>query len=97
MRNGEDPVRRERRDLEDRLDRKVQRMRRARQDQRTLFGQTVYLGTLGVLFILPVIGGAYLGRWIDDRLTGYAVHWTVSLILLGVLLGAVNVWLFIRE
>ncbi|HCU54125.1 MAG TPA: F0F1 ATP synthase subunit, partial [Gammaproteobacteria bacterium] len=47
--------------------------------------------------VLPVIGGAYLGRWLDSLVAGYSIRWTVSLILLGVFLGAVNVYLFIRE
>jgi ATP synthase protein I len=47
--------------------------------------------------VLPVVGGAYLGQWLDSLLAGYSIRWTVSLILLGVFLGAVNVYLFIRE
>jgi ATP synthase protein I len=93
----EDAVQTERHELEDRLDRQARRMRRAREQRRTLLGETVYLGTIGVLFVLPVVGGAYLGRWLDARLQGYSVHWTVSMILLGVLVGAVNVYLFIRD
>jgi ATP synthase protein I len=47
--------------------------------------------------VLPVIAGAYAGSWLDSRLTGYAVHWTLSLIFLGIVVGAINVYLFIRE
>jgi len=72
-------------------------MQRAGEERRTLIGQTVYLGTLGVLFVLPVVAGAYAGAWLDDRLQGYSVHWTLSLILLGVFVGAMNVYLFIRD
>jgi ATP synthase protein I len=87
----------EQRLLEERIARQAQRMRRAEDERRTLIGQTIYLGTLGILFVLPVVGGAYLGRWLDDRLQGYAVHWTVSMIFLGIVVGAVNVYLFVRE
>jgi ATP synthase protein I len=83
--------------LDERVERQVERMKRAEKDRRGLLGQTIYLGTLGVLFVLPVIAGAYAGSWLDSRLTGYAVHWTLSLIFLGVVVGAVNVYLFIRE
>jgi ATP synthase protein I len=72
-------------------------MKRAEHERPTLLGQTVYLGTLGLLFVLPVIGGAYLGQWLDSLLAGYSVRWTLSLILLGVFMGALNVYLFIRE
>lgn len=72
-------------------------MKKAERERPTLIGQTVYIGTLGLLFVLPVVAGAYLGHWLDSRAVSYSIHWTVSLIVLGVVLGAVNVWLFIRE
>jgi ATP synthase protein I len=50
-----------------------------------------------VLFLLPLIGGAYLGRWLDGLHEGYSVRWTVNLILLGLALGVLNVYLFIRR
>ena len=43
------------------------------------------------------MGGAYLGHWLDGLVEGYSVRWTVSLILLGVFIGGLNVYLFIRE
>ena len=52
---------------------------------------------LGLLFVLPVIGGAYLGHWLDSQASGYSVRWTLSLIVLGVIVGAVNVYLYIKE
>lgn len=75
----------------------VQRMKKALDERPTVFAQTVYLGTLGVVFVLPVIAGAYLGRWLDSRLPGYSVSWTITLILLGVFVGAVDVYLLLRE
>ena len=87
----------EERRLEERVERQVDRMKRAEQERRTLLGETIYLGTLGLLFVVPVVAGAYLGRWLDSQLAGYAIHWTISLIFLGIVVGAVNVYLFIRE
>jgi len=87
----------EQRRLEERVGQQVERMKRAEKERRSLLGETVYLGTLGLLFIVPVIIGAYLGRWLDSRLEGYAIHWTLSMIFLGIAVGAVNVYLFIRE
>jgi ATP synthase protein I len=49
------------------------------------------------MFVLPVVAGAYLGEWLDSLTAAYEVHWTVSLIVLGVVVGAVNVYLFLRE
>lgn len=83
--------------LEQRVEKQARRLKQAEKERRTLLGQTVYLGTLGLIFVLPVVGGAYLGQWLDSLSADYEVHWTVSMIVLGVVVGAVNVYLFLRE
>jgi ATP synthase protein I len=83
--------------LEESVKKEVERMKRAEKERPTLLAQSVYAGTLGLLFILPVVAGAYLGRWLDGLFAGYSVRWTVSLIILGLIVGAVNVYLFIKE
>jgi ATP synthase protein I len=87
----------DRRKLEDRVEQQARRMKQAERDRGSLLRQSAYLGVLGLLFVLPVIGGAYLGRWIDSSLAGYSVRCTLSMIFLGIVVGAVNVYLFIRE
>jgi len=79
------------------VERQARRMRQAERDRPTLLAQTAYIGTLGLLFVLPVVAGAYLGRWLDSLLAGYSIRWTLSMIFLGVIMGAINVYLFIRE
>lgn len=69
----------------------------AERERPTLIAQTAYLGSLALLFVVPVVGGAYLGHWIDGMMAGYSVRWTVSLIVLGICIGAANVYLFIRD
>jgi ATP synthase protein I len=83
--------------LEEQVEKQARRMKQAERDKHTLLGQTIYLGTLGLMFVLPVVAGAYLGEWLDSLTAAYEVHWTVSLIVLGVVVGAVNVYLFLRE
>lgn len=83
--------------LRQQVERQAQRMKKAERERSTLIGQTIYMGTLGLLMVLPVIGGAFLGQWLDSLVSGYSIRWTTSLILLGVFIGAVNVYLFIRE
>lgn len=87
----------EQRRLEERVGRQAERMKRAEKDRRSLLRQTIHLGTLGLVFVLPVVAGAYLGSWLDSRLEGYAVQWTLSMIFLGIVIGAVNVYWLIRE
>jgi ATP synthase protein I len=84
-------------DLREQIERQARRMKQAEHDRPTLMSQTVYVGTLALVFVLPVVGGAYLGRWLDSLVAGYSIRWTVSLILLGVMVGMINVYLMIRD
>lgn len=83
--------------LKEQIDRQAQRMKKAEHERPTLIAQTVYVGMLGLIFVLPVILGAYLGQWLDSQASGYSVHWTTSLIIVGVFIGGMNVYLYIRE
>ena len=83
--------------LRKRVEQQARRMKQAEKDRPTLIAQTVYMGTLGLVFVLPVVGGAYLGRWLDGLVEGYSIRWTLSMLFLGIIIGAVNVYLFIRE
>ncbi|MCP9462766.1 MAG: AtpZ/AtpI family protein [Nitrospira sp.] len=81
--------------LKHEVERDVERLRSAEQKKRTLLAETVYLGTVGLLFVLPIVAGAYLGLWIDEMVEGHSVRWTITLILLGVGIGVVNVYLLL--
>lgn len=82
--------------LKRRIARQVNRMKKAEQARPTLLAHTRFLGSIGLLFVLPMVIGAYAGRWLDERLSGYSVSWTLGLIVLGIVVGAINVYLFIR-
>lgn len=84
-------------ELRDKVDLQARRMRKAERERDTLLAQTIYIGTLGVVFVLPVVVGAYVGRWLDDLAPGYSVRWTLSLLILGIAVGAVNVYLMVRD
>lgn len=84
-------------EFEREVGRQTARMLRAEQERPTIMAQAAHIGVLGLLFVLPVIGGAYLGRWIDGLFEGYSMRWTLSLLFLGVVFGAINVYFFIRE
>lgn len=83
--------------LRNSIERQVDRARRAQQTGATLIARTAYLGTIGLMLTLPIVAGAYLGRWLDQHSTGFSFSWTVSLIVIGVFVGAANVVLFIRQ
>jgi ATP synthase protein I len=83
--------------LKKQVERQARRIKQAEKERPTLIAQTVYAGMLGLLFVLPLVGGAYLGNWIDNQISGYSVRWTTSLIILGVMVGGMNVYLYIKE
>lgn len=83
--------------LEETVERDAARIDRARKERTSVLAEMSYLGALGTVFVLPVVVGAYLGDWLDSHVGGYSVHWTLSLIFLGVVVGAVNVYLMIRK
>ncbi|MBX3327005.1 MAG: AtpZ/AtpI family protein [Nitrospira sp.] len=84
-------------ELQQRVSRQIDRMQKAEKDRPTLLAQTAYLGMLGLLLVVPVVVGAYLGRWLDGLVEGYSMRWTLSLIIVGVVAGAFNVYRFIKE
>lgn len=75
----------------------VSKINKAKREKSTVLAQTIYLGTLGFVFILPIIAGAYLGVWLDSKLKGFSISWTINLIIIGVIVGAMNVYLLIKE
>jgi ATP synthase protein I len=76
--------------------RQVQGIRRAAEEERSLLAQLAYLGTAGLVLVLPIVAGAYLGSWLDSLLPGYSIRWTLSLIFVGLVLGVVNLWLLFK-
>lgn len=83
--------------LRQNIEKQAQRMTKAEKERPTLLAQTVFLGTLALLFVLPVVGGAYLGHWIDSLQPGYSYRWTMSLLMIGLIVGAMNVYLYIQR
>ena len=83
--------------LKEEVAKQIRRMQQAERDRSTLLRQTVHLGTLGLLFVVPIVVGAYVGRWLDGLSAGYSIRWTLSLIVLGVLIGGLNVYWNVKE
>ena len=83
--------------LQNRIKSQIKRIKQAEHDRPNLLSQTVYIGTLGLVMVLPVIGGVYLGRWLDGMMDGYSMRWTLSLLSTGVVLGIFNVYFLIKD
>lgn len=83
--------------LKKKIGNQVKRMKKAEIDRPNLFSQTIYIGTLGLVMVLPIIAGAYLGHWLDGMMEGYSMRWTLSLLLAGVAIGIFNVYFLLKD
>jgi ATP synthase protein I len=77
--------------------RKAERRRRARQIGRrgVWFGLGMF-GLVGWAVALPTVAGVAIGLWLDARFPSH-VSWTLTLLLLGALLGSLNAWYWVKR
>ena len=83
--------------LKTRVEHQAKRLEKAKRERSGWLSQTVYIGTLGLVMVLPIVAGAYLGHWLDSLMRGYSMRWTLSLLLTGVVIGIFNVYYLIKE
>lgn len=83
--------------LKKKIESQVKRIKKAEQDRPNLLSQTVNLSTVVLVMLLPIIGGVYLGHWLDSLVEGYSMHWTLSLLIIGIVIGIFNVYFLIKE
>ena len=76
--------------------RKAERKRRARGERDQVWFWLGMFGLVGWAVAVPTLAGVFLGRWLDDRFEGPA-SWTITLLLVGVALGCLNAWYWIRQ
>ncbi len=87
----------DRKALKARVEQQIRRMERARRSRNSLLAQSGVLGMVGLLLVVPVVAGAYLGHWLDLAAADGRINWTLVLMLAGLGVGVVNVYLFIRR
>lgn len=54
------------------------------------------MGLIGWSVTIPTLLGAALGFWIDKRFPG-SLSWTLTIMLIGLIVGCVNAWYWIRN
>jgi ATP synthase protein I len=57
------------------------------------------LGTFGMVgwaVSIPTVLGIFLGVWIDSKWPG-PISWTISLLVIGLLLGCLNAWFWLNR
>lgn len=75
---------------------KADRKRRARGERDQVWFWLGMFGLVGWAVAVPTLVGVFLGRWLDARVVGQ-VSWTITLLLVGVALGCLNAWYWIRQ
>lgn len=73
---------------------KARRLARARRQEGSLWRHVAHVGSLGFVFVLPLVAGAALGRLVAQR-TGQS-GFAVALLLVGLVVGAFASWRLIR-
>ncbi len=76
------------------VDKSARELIKARREKRTFWRYVYLLGAGGWLFVIPVVGGAYLGKYLDGKFGGKGISWTLTFLVLGIVLGVYNVWRF---
>lgn len=67
---------------------------KARKETNAFLHYAYVLGVGGWLFVVPLVGGAYLGRYLDGRFETN-VSWTLTLTVLGMIVGLYNLCYFL--
>lgn len=70
-------------------------MARQRANQGPWYGLGMF-GLIGWSVAVPTLVGIALGLWLD-RLLHSRISWTLTLLMLGVLLGCLNAWYWVRQ
>ncbi|MDA8329157.1 MAG: AtpZ/AtpI family protein [Betaproteobacteria bacterium] len=65
--------------------------RLAAQQKESVWSGLGFMGMIGWTLSLPVLLGVLLGRWLDSHSPG-SYLWTLSLLLLGLVIGVANAW-----
>lgn len=77
--------------------RKARRKLRARRERtQTLWFGLGITGLVGWSVAIPALAGVALGMWMDRRWPGQ-VSWTLTFLILGVILGCMNAWYWIQQ
>lgn len=68
----------------------ARKLKARRSTQGAWFGLGM-MGLIGWSVVVPTLGGAALGIWLDNRHPGNH-SWTLTLLIIGLVIGCVNAW-----
>jgi ATP synthase protein I len=74
------------------IEKSAKELMKARKEK-TFWHYASIIGVGGWLFVIPIIAGAYLGRYLDKRFV-VGISWTITFIIIGIAAGIYNFWFF---
>ena len=78
------------------IERSAKDLHKGRKERGTFWHYASVIGVGGWLFVIPVVAGAYLGKYLDRSMGGH-ISWTLTFIMLGISAGIYNVWFFLMR
>jgi ATP synthase protein I len=75
------------------IDKSAKELLKARKEKTSFWRYAYIIGVGGWLFVIPIVGGAYLGRYIDKKVEA-GISWTITFIIIGIAIGIYNIWHF---
>jgi ATP synthase protein I len=81
----------EKKNFSEDIEKSAKELLKARKEK-TFWHYASLIGVGGWLFVIPIVAGAYLGRYLDKKLGG--ISWTITFIIIGIAVGIYNFWYF---
>jgi ATP synthase protein I len=78
----------------EKVEKSAEELMKSRHEKSRFWHYAQMLGVGGWLFVIPVVAGAYLGRYVDEKTRG-DISWTITFIIIGIAIGAYNIWYFL--
>jgi ATP synthase protein I len=78
----------------EKVEKSAAELMKSRKEKSHFWHYAQMLGVGGWLFVIPVVAGAYFGRYLDERTRG-EISWTITFIIIGIAVGAYNIWYFL--
>lgn len=79
------------------IEHKAKRKIRARREKdRDVMDWLGMFGIVGWSVAIPTLIGIALGVWLDKRFPG-RISWTLTLLFIGVILGCINAWFWVKK
>jgi ATP synthase protein I len=76
---------------------RTERKRRARAEDRSVWFGLGMFGVVGWSVALPTVLGIMVGLWLDDRLDSGGTSWTLTFLGIGLGVGCLIAWQWVRR